>query len=153
MRAWAEAAKQDVATVARAAILQLSRSVILNTPVGNPDLWVTKDSNGNYVDYIAYRGYPTGYIGGTARGNWQASIGTPATGTLDRPDADGSDSLADVQAQLERAVGDLYYLTNNLPYIRRLEYDGWSTQAPGGMVRIAVAEFDEAVVAAVRALR
>jgi hypothetical protein len=36
------------------------------------------------------------------------------------------------------------YLTNALPYARRLEY-GWSKQAPSGMVRISAMRFAEAV--------
>jgi hypothetical protein len=43
------------------------------------------------------------------------------------------------------AVGDLYYLTNNLPYIERLEY-GWSKQAPGGMVRKNMQNFNRLFV-------
>lgn len=35
--------------------------------------------------------------------------------------------------------GQTIYLTNSLPYAQRLEY-GWSKQAPGGMVRITLAE-------------
>ncbi|WP_330210091.1 hypothetical protein [Pseudomonas sp. AM4(2022)] len=30
---------------------------------------------------------------------------------------------------------------NNLPYGPRLEYEGWSNQAPAGMVQITVTEF------------
>jgi hypothetical protein len=37
--------------------------------------------------------------------------------------------------------GEIIYLTNSLPYARRLEY-GWSKQAPAGMVRITVANFE-----------
>lgn len=46
--------------------------------------------------------------------------------------------------------GELWFV-NNLPYARRLEY-GYSGQAPSGMVRITVLEFQRFVDAAVRSL-
>lgn len=55
----------------------------------------------------------------------------------------GADTLLD-----HARFGDAIYITNNLPYAKRLE-DGWSMQAPHGMVRNTVEEivagFDEAV--------
>lgn len=39
-----------------------------------------------------------------------------------------------------RINGQTVYITNSLPYSRRLEYDAWSKQAPMGMVRVTVAE-------------
>lgn len=32
-------------------------------------------------------------------------------------------------------LGDTFYFTNNLPYAKRIEFDGWSAKAPAGMVR------------------
>jgi len=32
-----------------------------------------------------------------------------------------------------------------LPYIERLEYEGWSAQAPSGMLRVSLAEFPRIV--------
>lgn len=48
-------------------------------------------------------------------------------------------------------AGGVCYITNNLPYIMRLEY-GHSTQAPAGMARVTVARWQNLVNAAVRAL-
>jgi hypothetical protein len=75
---------------------------------------------------------------GRFRGNWQASFGSPKGGKLQRKDKskDGANTadLADkVIANIE--MGQTFYLTNNLPYARRLEY-GYSKQAPNGMLRI-----------------
>jgi len=75
---------------------------------------------------------------GRFRGNWQASFGSPKGGKLQRKDKskDGANTadLADkVIANIE--MGQTFYLTNNLPYARRLEY-GYSKQAPSGMLRI-----------------
>ncbi|PLC06404.1 hypothetical protein CY658_05050 [Variovorax sp. RO1] len=38
-------------------------------------------------------------------------------------------------------AGPDIYIVNNLPYGPRLEYEGYSKQAPAGMVRITVAEY------------
>jgi hypothetical protein len=43
------------------------------------------------------------------------------------------------------APGNVWYLTNNLPYIARLEFDSWSTQAREGMVRISLRELDRSI--------
>jgi hypothetical protein len=84
---------------------------------------------------------------GTARGNWQASIGRGATGvvSVDSVRSGEAKAIAEVNQTVSVAVGDLYYLTNNLPYIERLEY-GWSKQAPGGMVRKNMQNFNRLFV-------
>jgi prophage DNA circulation protein len=69
---------------------------------------------------------------GRARGNWQFTTVSPATGETDQSEAS---AIAAVQPK----AGEVNYLTNNLPYIGRLEYVGWSNQAPNGMVRKNIA--------------
>lgn len=86
---------------------------------------------------------------GRFRGNWQGTIGSPASGTMDTEDKSGAGALAKANAAAGSAVGSVYYLVNNLPYARRLEY-GYSSQAPAGMVRVAVQNFQAAVAAAAR---
>lgn len=75
---------------------------------------------------------------GRARGNWQASIGSPADGTLEKTDKNGGTTINKGAKVAKDATGNVFYLTNNLPYIYRLEFDGWSNQAPQGWVRTAV---------------
>ncbi len=90
---------------------------------------------------------------GTARRNWQASIGRGATGIIaaDRSvRSSEAKAIAEVDQTVSVAVGDLYYLTNNLPYIERLEY-GWSQQAPGGMVRKNMQNFNRLLVKNIKA--
>jgi hypothetical protein len=89
---------------------------------------------------------------GRARGNWQASIGRGATGevSVDSVRSGEAKAIAEVNQKASVAVGDLYYLTNNLPYIERLEY-GWSKQAPGGMVRKNMQNFNRLLVKNIRA--
>lgn len=78
---------------------------------------------------------------GRARGNWFCSIGEPSTAVLDdRFDATGGRALDEIAATIVDAqLGDVVWLTNNLPYILKLE-NGWSNQSPQGMVDITLAE-------------
>lgn len=92
---------------------------------------------------------------GRLRGNWQASVGKPATGIRRRPDANGpvtqngsGSSTAKDRAQkvvLGANSPTVFYLTNNLPYATVIEYESRSQQAPQGMVRISAAEFQDLV--------
>ena len=94
--------------------------------------------------------YKTPVDTGRARANWLTSINAPAIGTVEF-DADAgsgitapNSSAASVSAinngvpLLKQATGNIFWISNNLPYIYRLEYEGWSKQAPRGMVRIAI---------------
>ena len=75
---------------------------------------------------------------GRFRGNWQASVNTPKKGKLQRKDKSGAASINEVSSiVMSLDMGQTFYLTNNLPYARRLEY-GYSKQAPSGMLRINV---------------
>lgn len=83
---------------------------------------------------------------GRARANWQATVGQPAEGQLELFDPSGSGAVAGAQAAAlgwNLAAGSLF-LANNLPYIEPLE-NGWSQQAPAGMVRLTLMEFQELV--------
>ena len=101
---------------------------------------------------------------GRARGNWQCSIGSPKSGVLSgdsesetetpAPNGDGPKTAAAIQevrnVALKLLPDQTIFLTNNLPYIRRLEYDGWSSQSPAGMVRKNVARIQSIVAKAAR---
>jgi len=117
--------------VVRGTLLDLSKRIVLRTPVGNPSLWQGPP--------------PPGYTGGQARGNWQASISSPASGTTSGTDKSGTSTLASIDRDTKMAPGNVWYLTNNLPYIARLEFDSWSTQAREGMVRISLRELDRSI--------
>lgn len=95
-----------------------------------------------------------GYVGGRFRGNWQVTFETMATGTLERIDPQGANTknaAAGVVMSFTSAVGTIWAV-NNLPYGPRLEFEGWSSQAPAGMVRISVNEFQIFVNRAVAGL-
>lgn len=90
---------------------------------------------------------------GRFRNNWMASIGGMDSSTTMQADVSGARS----QAQLRQAVagwkpGQTIWIVNNLPYAYRLEH-GYSRQAPGGMVRLAVQNYAEAVAKAARELK
>lgn len=90
------------------------------------------------------------YIGGRFRGNWMFSIGAPDNATSDETDPSGRKSTARIVAgAIEFKAGDIAYITNSLSYAIPLEF-GHSKQAPGGMVRITVARFQQIVLEAIR---
>lgn len=91
---------------------------------------------------------------GRARANWLPSLDAPDRGTTSRQDKTGTSALSEARGIAKLAAGRVFYLTNNLPYIRHLEYGlygippgsangpktvgGYSKQAPAGMVRITI---------------
>ncbi len=125
MRDWTKAANIRMDQAVRAVCVDLSARVIKATPVDT----------------------------GRARGNWQATINSPASDVSQATDKSGATAIAAATATAADAPGKVFFLTNNLPYIRVLEYglygtgpgatvkttrDGYSIQAPNGMVRVSV---------------
>ncbi|MCF5715166.1 hypothetical protein I9H06_16380 [Pseudomonas tremae] len=91
-----------------------------------------------------------GYVGGRFRGNWMFGIGAPDGTTTEEIDPSGSKSTARIaNGVLEFHAGDVAYITNSLPYAIPLEF-GHSTQAPNGMVRVTLANFQKTVEDVVR---
>lgn len=89
---------------------------------------------------------------GRFRANWQIGDGGPDTrvdsGYDKQPlgSAPAPASFTRWQDQLEGVLpGTTIYITNSLPYARRLEYEGWSKQAPGGMVRVTLTEYSQII--------
>lgn len=76
---------------------------------------------------------------GMARGNWQSSIDSPILSEIDRLDASGSQAISDIGTISARFKNDNHsiWLTNNLPYINRLN-TGWSKKADAGYVERAI---------------
>ncbi len=71
---------------------------------------------------------------GRARGNWQVSIANPTTQEVDRLDPVGKTTIDEGLAEIASAAPfQSIWITNNVPYIGRLEH-GHSKQAPSGMV-------------------
>lgn len=118
--------------------IKLFSSVILNTPVGNPDEWVVYKKNPHWKR-------PKDYVGGRARANWQVSLNQPENGVLPDIDPDGQQTVGKVTSFVTgQSGGRLTFLVNNLAYASRLEL-GHSKQAPHGMVRVNVTRFQQLV--------
>ena len=111
LKKFGEQSEETFEKVFRKIALDIDSSVILGTPVDT----------------------------GRARGNWFTTIGNPS-GAVDAGGSAGKaiGQLNAAVAQLK--LGDTIWMANNLPYINRLE-NGWSKQAPAGMVAINVARF------------
>lgn len=75
---------------------------------------------------------------GRARGNWFTSVGSPSANVTVSTDPSGSSAIANGLSAISKATGNILWITNNLPYIYRLEFEGWSKQAPAGMVRVTI---------------
>lgn len=178
-----EKAKGNTEQVVQKVAIDLISAVINRSPVGNPELWAANQQAAEYnLEVLRYnqalrndpdnldkagrlkRGLKVndsmdilgadGYVGGRFRGNWQVTFETGATGSLDRIDPQGADTIraaAGVVMGFTSAIGSIWAV-NNLPYGPRLEFEGWSSQAPSGMVRISVNEFQIFVNQAVREL-
>ena len=88
----------------------------------------------------------TAVLSGAARGNWQPDINSIQNDVLEIEDKSGNATVAKVASQTNNLrLGQFFTLTNNLPYILRLEY-GWSkTKSPNGMVGINVMRFQNFV--------
>jgi hypothetical protein len=117
--------------------IDLFSKIVKKNPVGNPSLW--KESS---------LPPPPGYVGGRSRANWQISVVAPPQSGNDGEKPEGGSTGQPVSGlQQARAFGQMsqakfgqtIWIYNNVRYIKRLE-DGHSTQAPGGFVKIAIAE-------------
>lgn len=196
---FAEQAKEAVDATLREIVIEIGSSVIMMSPVGNPEIWAANvahrqkntqaaddydfkvsirntlinldDSNftkaGKLRKGVKYakpltkterdqnfnvNGLVAGkdYVGGRFRGNWMFSIGAPDGSTTEEVDRSGAKSMARIRnGAVEFQAGQTAYITNSLPYAIPLEF-GHSTQAPGGMVRITVARFQQIVLESIR---
>lgn len=95
------------------------------SPVGNPALWK----------------HPRPHVGGQFRANWLLSIGETDGRMFEGPSPEAASLSASAIASYP-LTGDTFpaiNLQNNLPYASRLE-DGYSGQAPAGVVGVTVAD-------------
>lgn len=84
---------------------------------------------------------------GYSRANWQYGLDAPPAGTLANPPGQWSSQkkAPPPRVQVEaKAGGHVHYLANNASYAWSLEH-GHSQQAPAGVVRLAVAKFQQMV--------
>lgn len=149
INAWIEKTKDDADKIVRYALMTLDGRLVQRSPVGDASYWKNPA--------------PKGYTGGAFRGAWQMAEYAP-TGDgsgFDRThggingliDKDGSATLA-AHASIVAAAkaGKVYYLYNPLPYAKRIE-EGWSRQAPIGLVALTVVEWNNIVENAVNGVK
>ena len=117
MKAWERKAERKMDLAVRKIALEMFRRIILKSPVDT----------------------------GRFRGNWQIAIGSVPNGTLELDDKTGTATIAKGAATaLGMNAGDIVYFANNLPYAVPLE-EGYSQQAPAGMVALTIQEFQSVV--------
>ncbi len=154
VRQWCQSTNAKADTVLRDIVMELANDIVMNTPVDT----------------------------GMLRGSWQVGIGTAPEGDIVANDPDGSSTLQAIRNGLSPAkMGDVVYLANNMLYAGMVEFGGWlppqftpgmphkygrdkvarvrttnqgySNQAPAGMVRVAIARvssaFEEVVAKAI----
>ena len=123
VKRWAQHTGKSLENVATASFLDVAGGVIRDSPV----------------------------LKGQLRANWRVGIDAPATGQLDIVDPSGQATQAAMVNQAPNIFGRLVYFTNNLPYARRIEYEGYSSiKASQGMLRININRFTDAVERAIR---
>jgi hypothetical protein len=109
------------------------------SPVGDASYWKSKP--------------PPGYAGGRFRGNWQYGDGFIPQGETGRIDPSGSATISAVISAIPKeAAGRIGYYANNVPYAQRIE-EGWSRQAPTGLVALTAMEFRAIVGESVAAVK
>lgn len=139
LQKFAEKAKANTDVVVQKITLDVARSVIEKSPVGNPDLWQTPAA--------------PGYVGGRFRANWMFGNGRINTTTTEDIDKAGTATLNRLSAAIAATrAGGVTFISNSLPYSIALEY-GHSSQAPNGMVRNTVTEFQQYVRRATQGLK
>jgi len=90
---------------------------------------------------------------GRFRGNWMLGIGGVDASTMEITDPDGTDALGRIEGQTDKIkAGETIFITNSLPYAIPLEY-GHSSQAPSGMVRLVVREYQTYIENAIRSVQ
>lgn len=106
----------------RQVVAELFSAINLGNPVGNPSRWKRPQR---------------GYVGGQSRRNWRITIGLPDRSERSGVDPTGSRSQSEALAVLAtmRRPASLW-ISNPLAYMDALE-NGWSRQAPDGIVRPA----------------
>lgn len=152
VRQWAEQQKAGVDKAVRSVVHGLGANIVYRSPFGNRELWAENI-------YRASKGLPPvpkGYVGGRFRANWQYGFNAKPQSELYEKSPPAT-SFPDAQAVLDglnkgieaAPASGMHYLVNNLPYAEHLE-EGGSTQAPEGMVGLAVVEFQALVDTAVK---
>ena len=127
LRAFETKVKNLGALTVRNTIMGVAASVINKSPVAGRGTWVP----------------PPGYIPGQFKANWNGAMGAPDLSTTEETDPTGELSMVRINSAIPaKYQGDIFYITNSLPYAEVLESGRGSPQAPFGMVGLTILEFD-----------
>lgn len=126
LQKFAEKTKERADDVVGGVVIRVAAGLDQRSPVGDATYWVSPP--------------PKGYVGGRFRGSWNLGVDTlPAN--VETIDPSGGNTQGRILASIpEEASGKVYYLTNATPYGRRIE-EGWSRQAPSGLVALTAMQF------------
>jgi len=139
MRAFADKVKTRNNLVVKKIVIDVGTALVLKSPVGDANYWQSPA--------------PAGYVGGRFRANWQYGLDAADRTITEKTDKTGSTTITGLSGSVgKQASGHRHYLTNSLAYGPRLE-NGWSRQAPHGMVKLTMLEFQPIVNAAAQAIR
>jgi hypothetical protein len=138
LKKFADKTDARVNALVRKIVIDVGTSVVLKSPVGDANYWKSPA--------------PPGYVGGRFRGNWQYGLGAINPVTSEAIDPSGATTISSIVGKVDDTpAGQVHYITNSLPYADRLE-NGWSRQAPNGMVNLTALEFQPIVDAAAKAI-
>lgn len=134
MVAFAEAGKQALQDMTKMILVEISVRLVNRSPVGDPPSWKQQPPH-----------VPRNYLPGTFKNNWCLGVDQVDPDIFYSQDITGSNSITRMALAIPRwPIGHTYYFCNNLPYAQALE-DGWSRQAPYGMVALTTLEFQSIV--------
>ena len=108
IRVMAEKQKRNFRDVAAESLIDLSSSVIVKTPV----------------------------LTGSLANSWRGGEGEAPKGVA--PGGSNNGQSAQVEKAVRDSIGGVYYLVNNQPHARPVEYEGHSKKAPSGMLRVSI---------------
>ncbi|GKX54100.1 hypothetical protein SOASR030_02120 [Leminorella grimontii] len=129
VKAFVEATKRDMLDVTKKAMIDVSNRVVDMSPVDT----------------------------GRFRSNWE--IGQDVVPDTYSPEIGPYPRPPEIKARLKAQVDEIsqganfIFLANTLPYSYRLEMEGWSKQAPAGMLRVVVPEFQTYLDKAAREIK
>lgn len=127
----AKIALEAAENVAKHSIADLYRLLYDNSVVGNPALWKTPA--------------PADYQPGTLKKGWRISFSGYRNDGGQFTSASSIISNYGMSLSVKSGGNKTAYIWNTTPYLERIEYQGWSKQAPNGFVRIAVMQFTSIV--------
>ena len=115
IRKYAEKQKRNLDEVVVESLIDLSASVIIKTPVKE----------------------------GILVNSWRPTTAAPSSS--DKPFASAEAQMAAIESRLLFTVDrkGVYYLVNNQPYARPIEFLGHSQKAPNGMLRISIENYQK----------